>query len=140
MHLVLDANEFLLTFGAHRDPFCERLFGEIADKPERYILSICRPTLDEITRNLLPSQLDGVYSLLNALGVDVDERWSIPFEFVESYLEKGLKRGDAFLAGYAEWVRADFLISENRKDLVDHPDLFPFKVSTARTFLQKHTR
>ena len=68
----------------------------------------------------------------------MDERWSVPFEFAQRYVGKGLKSGDPFIAGYAEWVGADSLISENRADIVSHPGLFPFKVFTAEQFLKKH--
>ena len=137
MHLVLDANEYIFGFGNSRKPSCERLLDEIAAKPDKHFVSICRPTLEEIGRHLLPRQLGEVHALFADLGVEIDERWAIPFECVERYIAKGLKRGDAFLAGYTEWVGADCLISENRKDLVDHPELFPFKVRTAEQFLRE---
>lgn len=140
MHLTLDANEYILTFGPERNPSCEKLLARIASDPEKYSLSICRPTLQEIEPHLPHRQFAEVFIYLNGLGVSIDERFSIPFESVERYIEKGLKRGDAFLAGYAEWIEADFLISENRKDFVDHPELFPFKVMTAEQFLQEHAR
>lgn len=140
MHLVLDANEYIFAFGAQRKPSCERLLDEFGKAPERYILSICRPTIEEVSRHLLPRQLTDVYLLLRTVDSEINERWVVPFETAERYISKGLKRGDAFLAGYTEWVGASYLVSENRKDLVDCPDLFPFKVCTAESFLQRHAR
>ncbi len=79
-----------------------------------------------------------MYAFLQALDADIDERWQVPFEHVERYIEKGLKRGDAFIAGYTEWVGARCLVSENRANFVDRGELFPFEVLTAEQFLKKH--
>ncbi len=138
MHLVLDSNEYIFVFGSERYSASEKLLTEIALRPEEYFLSICRPILEEIGRHLSPRQLSEVYAFLQALDADIDERWQVPFEHVERYIEKGLKRGDAFIAGYTEWVGARCLVSENRADFVDRGELFPFEVLTAEQFLKKH--
>ncbi len=117
---------------------CVELLEHIASHRKDYLLSVCRPILDERSRHLLSQHLSEAYSYLNALDVPIDERWSVPFEFVQRYIEKGLKRGDAFIAGYTEWISADCLVSENRADIVSQADLFPFNVFTAEQFLKKH--
>jgi hypothetical protein len=127
------------VFGSERYSASEKLLTEIARKPEKYSLSICRPILDEIGRHLSPRQLSEVYAFLHALDVGIDERWAVPFEHVERYIGKGLKRGDAFVAGYAEWTGADCLVSENRADIVSRAELFPFLVFTAGQFLKEHS-
>ncbi len=39
----------------------------------------------------------------------------VPVELFEKYRnEKGLKEGDALIAAFAEFVKTDYLISENR--------------------------
>lgn len=138
LHLVLDSNEYVFSFGADPKAVCIDVLSHIASRQKQYLLSICRPILDEISKHLLPQHVSDVYAYLNALDVVVDERWSVPFEFVERYADKGLKRGDAFIAGYSEWIGADCLISENRADIVSQSHLFPFKVLTAEQFLKKH--
>jgi len=138
LHLVLDSNEYVFVFGADPKMACVELLEHIASHRKYYLLSVCRPILDEINRHLLPQHLSEVYSYLNALDVPIDERWSVPFEFVQRYIDKRLKRGDAFIAGYTEWIGADCLVSENRADIVSQADLFPFKVFTAEQFLKKH--
>ena len=137
MHLVLDANEFVFGLGSSRKPVCERLLDLVASRQTRFQISVCRPILSEIERHLLPIQVRELHLLLRALGIEIHETWAVPFETVERYVTRGLKRGDAFVAGFTEWIGADALISENRKDIVSHPHLFPFKVYTAETFLQK---
>jgi len=138
LHLVLDSNEYILVFGRERKPSCEKLLDQLTVYPEKYFLSICRPILDEVGRHVLPRQLGEVYGFLNSLEIEIDERWLVPFEYAERYVQKGLKSGDAFIAGYAEWVGADCLISENRADIISQAGLFPFKVFTAEQFLKKH--
>lgn len=128
----------MFTFGADPQTVCIDLLEHIASNRKKYLLSICRPILDEVGRHLLPQQVSEIYSYLNALEVPVDERWGVPFEFVERYVGKGLKSGDAFISGYTEWVGAECLISENRADIVSQAELFPFKVFTAEQFLKKH--
>jgi len=74
---------------------------------------------------------------LRSLETFVDEDELVPFQFGGKYLARGLKPGDAFLAGYADWVRAEVLVSENRKDFIEHPELFSFPVRTAERFLKE---
>jgi len=138
LHLVLDSNEYIFTFGKEREPFSTKLLTQITLQPETYSLSICRPIIEEVGRHLQPRQLSEVYGFLNTLEIDIDERWVVPFEYVERYVQSGLKSGDAFIAGYSEWVGADCLVSENRADIVSQAQLFPFKVFTAEQFLKKH--
>jgi len=138
LHLVLDSNEYILAFGKERDPSSTKLLTQVALQPEAYSLSICRPILEEVGRHLQPRQLSEVYGFLNILELEIDERWLVPFEYAERYVRKGLKSGDGFIAGYTEWVGADCLVSENRADIVNHAELFPFKVFTAEQFLKKH--
>jgi hypothetical protein len=140
LHLVLDANEFIFAVGSFRKPSCEALLDELAIHFDRYRLSICRPVVDEVQSNLIPAQIKTFYTLIqDVFDTTIDERWVVPFEFVERYVACGLKRGDAFIAGYSEWVGAEALVSENRSDIVDHPDLFPFQVCTAEEFLAKYS-
>ena len=128
----------MFTFGADPQAVSIDLLEHIASNRKKHLLRICRPILNEVGRHLLPQQVSEVYSYLNALEVSVDERWSVPFEFAQRYVGKGLKSGDAFIAGYAEWIGADCLVSENRADIVSQAELFPFKVFTAEQFLKKH--
>ena len=72
------------------------------------------------------------------MAIFIDEDELVPYEFGGKYLSKGLKPGDALLAGYAEWVGADCLVTENMKDFINHPELFSFQVITAEQFLKKY--
>ena len=79
-------------FGADPEPASVDQFGRIASNRKKYLINICRPILDEVRRHLLPQQVSGIYSYLNGLEVLLDERWSVPFEFAERYVQKGSKR------------------------------------------------
>lgn len=66
---------------------------------------------------------------------NVEEDYVVPFELGAKYEGLGLKPGDAFIAAYAEYVRAEFLVTENRHFLSRRSDL-PFQVVTASECLK----
>lgn len=139
MLLTLDANEYIFAFGPEPKASCGLLLDAIAKGPPCAI-RICRPTVAEVRKHLAPQDFRDFLAYLQSLEVAIDEEEFVPYEFGANFLARGLKPGDAFLAGYAEWVGAQCLISENRKDLVDHPELFPFQVLTAEAFFAKYFR
>ena len=53
-------------------------------------------------------------------------------------LRRSLKPADAQIGAYAEWVKADFLISENR-DFLALAKPIPFRVMKASAFLKLKT-
>jgi hypothetical protein len=60
----------------------------------------------------------------------------VPVEFFEKYRnEKGLKEGDALIAAFAEFVKTDYLISENRHIYRDL-DIREFTPVNAEEFLE----
>jgi hypothetical protein len=135
--LVLDSNEYIFSFGAQRAEPCVTLLELLLRNPSRYVLRLARTTVDDVRRHVSHQAFPEFLAFLRDLDVLIDEDELVPYEFGGKYLSKGLKPGDAFLAGYAEWVGADYLISENRKDFVNHPHLFPFQVRTAERFLRE---
>ncbi|MBI4063676.1 MAG: hypothetical protein HY401_05170 [Elusimicrobia bacterium] len=137
MFLVLDTNEYLFALGSRRAPSSVELLEKIAANPERFEIRICRSILNEIRENSIPQRFRELWNFLNLLGITLDEDWDVPFEIVAKYEALGLKQGDAFVAGYTEYVGAQCLITENRKDFLAHPGWFPFKVLNAETFLKQ---
>lgn len=140
MLLVLDSNEYIFSFGSEPKSSCTLLVEQILQEPALYSLRICRTTIEDVRDHVSRGDFRDFIRFLQALDVFIDEDELVPFELGGKYLTRGLKPGDAFLAGYTEWVGADCLISENRKDFVNHPRLFPFKVRTAEHFLEEHPR
>ena len=60
----------------------------------------------------------------------------VPVELAEKYRSMGLKPADAFIAGYCEWVKTDFLVTENRHFVLEIKYL-PFKVKKAKEILEE---
>lgn len=102
------------------------------------LLSIPRLVAQEVTRNLVtPEQIRNFYRLFAAydFAYIVDE--PVPLRFVEKYSELGLPaKADAFIGGFAEWQRLDFLLSDNRHFLRQLQSS-TFQVLTPDDFLPK---
>ena len=136
MRLVLDSNEYLFGFGIERKGASEKLLAVLAANTTRFEVRLPRTILDEVQRNLPGRAFERVWSYLNALAIVPDEDWVVPFEIGRRYEAAGLKSGDAFIAAYAEWARADCLVTENR-DFLQSREL-PFTVLKAEEFLKRH--
>lgn len=92
-------------------------------------LRIARLIVNEVRINLHPKAFKEFILFLNGL-TRIDEDFLIPFELGAKYEARGLKSADAFIAAYAEWAKADILVSENRHFLTRQKNL-PFKVRSA---------
>lgn len=136
MQRVLDTNEYLFALGSERLSSSEELLEKIASDPQRIKVRICRSILDEIRRNSSPQRFKDFWNFFNILGVTIDEDWEVPFEIVAKYEAMGFKAGDAFIAGYTEYVGADCLVSENRADFLSRSGELPFKVASAESLLR----
>jgi hypothetical protein len=79
-------------------------------------VTIHRLIAQEVSRNLVgQAQLRAFYSLfyksLNATIIDAQ----IPPMLIEKYVALGMaEKGDAYIGAFAEWMRVDYLISDNR--------------------------
>lgn len=129
MRLVLDANEYIFALGFFKKEKCESLLKFLIDSLPSHSISICRTIVEEVRTNLSPKEFQNFIKFINIL-TTIDEDFFVPFEIGVKYEIKGLKPSDAFIAGFAEWVGADAMVTENRHFLNRHPDL-PFKVLSA---------
>lgn len=129
MLLVLDTNIYVFAFTPPVKLSCKSVISLLGNFPAKYQLRIPQIIVEEVRRNLLPSEFREFFDFISELTV-IDEDFLVPFEIAFKYERKGLKEADAFIAGYTEWVGADVLVTENRHFLNHHPDL-PFKVLTA---------
>jgi hypothetical protein len=70
----------------------------------------------EVIRNLgKPEDLKLFFSLFHKNSPAFITENPIPSSLVESYIARGLRdKGDAYIGAFAEWMRVDFLISDNR--------------------------
>lgn len=134
MLVVLDANEYIFTFGRERDPACEALIDALARGRVSCDIRICRTIVAEVIDNLQPDRQKDYLGFILSV-TEIDEDYIVPFETGNRYEARGFKPADAFIAAYAEHTDADFLISENRHFLSRGKEL-PFNVVTAEGFLR----
>ncbi|MEK7288336.1 MAG: hypothetical protein AAB091_07250 [Elusimicrobiota bacterium] len=98
-------------------------------------IRIVRTIVEEVNSKLSPEQTKEFFAFINAF-TSVDEKWVVPFDLGEKYLAF-LKKGDAAIAAYTEFVGAQALVSENRKHFHTHKGRFPFVVWDAATCLKE---
>lgn len=134
MFLVLDSNIYIFGFGFLKELSCEEILFTIAEKPSLYTLRISRAIVKEISRHLVPEDLQKFINFVGDL-TKIDEDFLVPFELGAKYEIKGLKPADALIAAYTEYVGADVLVTENRHFLSRQRNL-PFKVLNAKNCLK----
>lgn len=112
MHICIDSSAFVLGLRGI-DSAATRVLELIGSE-----LNLVIPHLisQEVTRNLsTPAQVKQFYQLFQnySFAQIIDE--PVPSTLVAKYISLGLPaKADAFIGAFAEWVNADFLISENR--------------------------
>jgi predicted nucleic acid-binding protein len=106
----------------------------LAAEPMGCELRISRPIVDEVWPNLTAHDARVFFRLIRHLTV-IDEDWFVPDDVCAAYEAVGLKPSDASIAAYAEYVEADYLVSENRHFLSRRGNL-RFRVVTAQEFLE----
>jgi hypothetical protein len=79
-------------------------------------VAIHRVIVLEVVRNLgKPEDLKLFFSLFDEHSPAFIVENLIPSGLVESYIARGLReKGDAYIGAFAEWLRVDYLISDNR--------------------------
>ena len=136
--IVLDSNEYIFAFGQKREVACEAVVRWlIAVAAEgRASLFVSRTVVNDVRRHMPGVLFKECHIFWRNVGTSIDEDGLIPSEILVAYLGRGLKMGDALVGAYAEWVDADFLISENRDFLALSTPL-PFRVVKAAAFLRE---
>ena len=134
---VLDANQYLFTFGGARQSECVTLLDGILRQDEVEVV-ICRTIVQEVVGNMDQRSARAFFTWLSGIA-DIDEDEVVPFDLWVHYEISGFKPADAFIAAYTEHVGAAFLVSENRHFLRARTDL-PFRVMDARSALEALAR
>jgi len=132
--LVIDSNEYILAFGPSKELPSKSLLDLLLEKFPEHTLRIPRLTVEEVRRHLTPETFREFMGFISSF-TSIDEDFLVPFELGAKYQSKGLKPADAFVGAYAEWVGADFLLTENRHFLSLHIDL-PFRILPAEKCLK----
>lgn len=69
----------------------------------------------EVTRNLVATDIAQFYQLMYESSVAYIVEEAIPKQLLQRYIDLGLRaKGDAYIGAFAEWLRVDYLISDNR--------------------------
>ncbi len=115
--LVLDANEYIFGLSELKDT-CVKLL-DVLPFVEGVKVVVSNTVLDEAARNLryvhsiLVTKFNDLIYGYEKFSVVSDER--LPQSLVEEYQRLGLpSEADARIGAFVEWVKADFLVSENR--------------------------
>ena len=115
--LVLDANEYIFGLSELKDTSVKLL--DVLPFVEGVKVVVPNTVLDEAMRNLryihsiLVTKFNDLIYGYEKFSVVSDER--LPQSLVEEYQRLGLpSEADARIGAFAEWVKADFLVSENR--------------------------
>jgi hypothetical protein len=117
MLLVLDTNEYVFGLSELKDTSVKLL--EVLPFIEGLKVIVPSTVLDEATRNLgyihstLVTKFNDLIYGYEKFSVVSDE--GLPRSLVEEYQRLGLpSEADARIGAFAEWMEADFLVSENR--------------------------
>jgi hypothetical protein len=117
MLLVLDTNEYVFGLSELKDTSVRLL--DVLPFVEGLTVIVPSTVLDEATRNLshihstLVTQFNDLIYGYEKFSVVSEEE--LPKPLVEEYQRLGLQsEADARIGAFAEWVKADFLVSENQ--------------------------
>jgi len=141
MRIILDTNEYI--FGLDREAE-EIAPGRVLDvirilieESEDFRLLLPEIIRKEVQRNI-PGNLEGDFYRLIYSSEKIEHyaMSDVPGKLFEKYWDKkGLKEGDALIAAFAEFVKTDYLVSENRHIYRDL-DIREFIAVNAQGFLE----
>ena len=134
MRIVLDSNIFIFAFREEK-AVCMRILENI-DLFEVFMPSII---LDEVIERLKilvnKNFASKVRHTILSSSVHVVDISAVPKNLIKKYEKKKLKTSDAVIAAFAEYVSADYLLSENRHFLKNLKTT-KFRVKNAEQFLE----
>lgn len=141
MRIILDTNEYIFGLDSEAGEVAPgRVLDAIRiliEEYEDFRLLLPEIIRKEVQRNI-PADLEGdFYRLIySSEKIEHYSMLDVPVELFEKYRkEKGLKEGDALIAAFAEFVKTDHLISENRHIYGDL-DIREFTTVNAKEFLE----
>jgi hypothetical protein len=120
MRIILDSNEYILGLDSTAGPSpSSRLLDLVRiliDESEEFRLLVPEIIVSEVQRNL-PAGLDKDFFRLiqSSQKIEYHNLLSVPMSTFQKYRRhRGLKHADALIAAFAEYMKADFIVSENR--------------------------
>ena len=120
MRIVLDSNEYVLgldtTEGSSPSSRLLDLIRILIDEAEEFRLLVPEIIVREVQRNL-PAGLEKDFFRLiqSSQKIEYHDLVDLPKETFQKYRsQKRLKQADALIAAFADHMKADYIVSENR--------------------------
>jgi hypothetical protein len=120
MRIVLDSNEYILgldtTAGPSPSSRLLDLVRILIDESEEFRLLVPEIILREVQRNLPPELEKDFFRLIqSSQKIEYHDLVEVPKATFQKYRrQKRLKQADALIAAFADHMKADYIISENR--------------------------
>jgi len=130
MTISLDTNVWIFgLFG--NDPFCERILGNLS----KFDVVVPNQVRKELENNLPKAHLKRFYQIVRRSNIQLNFE-VVPTIYITTFKEKGLKKGDAIIGGFAEWQKVDTIISDNRDFLRGLAPEHYFEVMSPQEFCE----
>ncbi|MEM8640896.1 MAG: PIN domain-containing protein [Cyanobacteria bacterium P01_G01_bin.54] len=108
LRISLDTNVWI--FGLLSDDnFCQK----ILDNLSQFELIIPDQVRRELSGNLSDGMMRRFYQFTQQPNVQLSYD-QVPEDYITMFEAKGLKKGDAIIGGFGEWLKIDKIISDNR--------------------------
>lgn len=130
MRVVLDSNEYII-FLNKKSTSLNELLGK-----EGIVIYVNGLIVEEVLRNIAETIKSKFYKILFKNKIEVNDKIP-PFYLFDKYKKIGLKRGDITIAAFCEFIKADYLITENRHFLKE-AKVKEFKVAAIKDFLSNY--
>jgi len=126
MRIVLDSNEYIIFLNKK-----SIALNELFEK-EGIVIYVNGSIVKEVLRNVAETIKSKFYKILFKNKIEVNDK-ILPFYLFDKYKKIGLKKGDITIASFCEFIKADYLITENRHFLKE-AEVKEFKVVAIKDF------
>ena len=126
MRIVLDSNEYIIFLNKKSISL-----NELFEK-EGIVIYVNSSIVKEVLRNVAETIKSKFYKILFKNKIEVNDK-ILPFYLFDKYKKIGLKKGDITIASFCEFIKADYLITENRHFLKE-AEVKEFKVVAIKDF------
>ena len=131
--VVLDSNEIIFGLLGN-EPYPKILIDNLNVIILKYDFLINRQIKLEVESNL-PKTIVGKFNRLLSLNVIKVDNEELSNNLITKYKQLGLKKGDIIIAGFTEFKKAKYIVSENRHFLSEL-NKKDFEVLSAKEFLE----
>ena len=131
--VVLDSNEIIFGLLGN-EPYPKILIDNLNVIRLKYDFLINRQIKLEVESNL-PKTIVGKFNRLLSLNVIKVDNEELSNNLITKYKQLGLKKGDIIIAGFTEFKKAKYIVSENRHFLSEL-NKKDFEVLSAKEFLE----